>query len=123
MGQQTDDQTSISALLHEERRFPPSAAFKAQAHLSDPAVYERASADLAGFWAEQAADFEWVRKWDTVLEWEAPWAKWFVGGKLNVSVNCVDRHARTWRRNKAAIIWEGEPGDERVLTYGDLLRE
>lgn len=114
---------AISALLQEERRFAPSSEFAAHANVKDRRPYDRARTDLEGFWAEQAEQFEWVQKWDKVLQWDAPWAKWFVGGKLNASVNCVDRHVRTWRRNKAAIIWEGEPGDERVLTYADLHRE
>jgi acetyl-CoA synthetase len=89
----------------------------------DPAVYERAQNDPEGFWAEAANRLDWFTRWEKVLEWDAPWAKWFVGGTLNASYNCVDRHTQTWRRNKAAIIWEGEPGDTRVLTYQDLYRE
>ncbi|MDE0033159.1 MAG: acetate--CoA ligase, partial [Deltaproteobacteria bacterium] len=76
-----------------------------------------------GFWAEQAQQLDWFKTWDKVLEWDCPWAKWFIGGKLNVSYNCLDRHVKTARKNKAAIIWEGEPGDERVLTYRDVWRE
>jgi acetyl-CoA synthetase len=114
---------AFEALLQEERRYPPPAAFTAQANLSDSAVYQQAAGDLEGFWAGAAESLDWFRKWDRVLEWDAPWAKWFVGGQINASYNCVDRHVATWRRNKAAIIWEGEPGDERVLTYQDLYRE
>jgi len=114
---------TIDALLQETRVFAPSPQFVATANVRDPAVYTRASEDPEGFWADAARRLDWVRPWDTVLEWDAPWVKWFVGGQLNASYNCVDRHVKTWRRNKAAIIWEGEPGDTRVLTYRDLQRE
>jgi acetyl-CoA synthetase len=115
--------TDIDVLLRENRRFPPPPAFKDQALVSDPAIYDAAAADPEGFWAEQARALEWMEPWESVLEWKPPRAKWFVGGKLNVSVNCVDRHIRTARRNKAAIIWEGEPGERRTLTYWDLYVE
>ncbi len=119
----TGEAGTISALLKEERRYPPPPEFAAQANANDPAIYARAEADPEGFWAEQAARLDWFTPFQQVLEWKPPYAKWFLGGTLNATYNCVDRHAKTWRRNKAAIIWEGEPGDERVLTYGDLLRE
>ncbi len=115
--------STIDALLQETRRFPPSAEFTANANVRDPSVYQRAHDDPEGFWAEAANRLDWFQRWDKVLEWDAPWAKWFVGGKLNASYNAVDRHNKTWRRNKAAIIWEGEPGDSRVLTYADMYRE
>jgi acetyl-CoA synthetase len=115
--------TEISALLDENRRFPPSEAFRKAAHVSDPAIYEEAAKDPEAFWARLAGELEWMEPWTTVLEWQPPYAKWFVGGKLNASVNCIDRHVRTARRNKAALIWEGEPGDRRTLTYWDLFRE
>ncbi len=114
---------SLSALLDERRTFPPSEEFKKNANWKDPSIYERAAKDPEGFWAEQAKNLDWFAPWNRVLEWKAPWAKWFVGGKLNVTYNCVDRHAHSARRNKAAIIWEGEPGDSRVLTFGMLERE
>jgi acetyl-CoA synthetase len=114
---------NVSALLDERRTFPPSEHFKQRASWNDPAIYDRAAKDLEGFWAEQAKSLDWFAPWQQVLEWNAPWAKWFVGGKLNVTYNCVDRHAHSARRNKAAIIWEGEPGDQRVLTFGMLERE
>jgi acetyl-CoA synthetase len=114
---------NIDALLQETRRFPPPPAFAAQAVVRDPNVYQRSHEDPDGFWAEAADRLDWFKRWDTVLEWNAPWAKWFVGGQINASYNCVDRHDATWRRNKAAIVWEGEPGDARVLTYRDLYRE
>jgi acetyl-CoA synthetase len=117
------NEKTLSALLDEHREFPPSEAFKRQANASDPAIYQRAKDDLQAFWAAEAKRLDWFTPWQQVLNWKAPWAKWFVGGKLNVAYNCVDRHAVSARRNKAAIIWEGEPGDSRVLTFGMLERE
>ncbi len=114
----------IEALLKEDRRFKPSEEFRAAAHWNDPGIYGRANSDLEGFWAEMAEAVDWFRPWDRVLEWDPPDAKWFVGATTNVCYNCVDRHLKTWRKNKAAIIWEGEPvHDRRVLTYQDLYRE
>ena len=115
--------TTIDALLQETRRFPPPPEFAANANVRDASIYQRAHDDPEGFWAEAAHRLNWFKPWDRVLEWDAPWAKWYVGGQINASYNCVDRHNATWRRNKAAIIWEGEPGDTRVLTYHDLYRE
>jgi acetyl-CoA synthetase len=112
----------IDTLLTEARRFPPSPAFAGQAN-GTTALYEAAARNREEFWADQARALEWITPWSQVLEWKSPHAKWFLGGKLNVSANCLDRHIRTARRNKAAIIWEGEPGDRRVLTYWDLWRE
>jgi acetyl-CoA synthetase len=117
------NEKSLATLLQESRIFMPSAEFHRQANASDLAIYERAASDPEGYWAEQAKRLDWFSPWSQVLEWNAPWVKWFVGGKLNVAHNCVDRHAHSARRNKAAIIWEGEPGDSRVLTYGMLERE
>jgi acetyl-CoA synthetase len=117
------DEKSLSALLDEHREFPPSEEFRRQANANDPAIYERAKNDPQAFWASEAKRLDWFTPWQQVLDWNAPWVKWFVGGKLNVAHNCVDRHAASARRNKAAIIWEGEPGDSRVLTYGMLQRE
>ena len=113
----------FSDLLREDRTFPPSEAFRAQALVRDEAIYAEAARDPEAFWARFAAELEWSTPWTQVLDWQPPHAKWFVGGKLNASVNCVDRHVRGPRRNKAAIIWEGEPGDRRALTYHDLYRE
>ncbi|MDQ6671206.1 MAG: AMP-binding protein, partial [Chloroflexota bacterium] len=113
----------IDALLQEDRRYPPSDDFKANANWNDPRIYERAEADPEAFWAEQAQAIDWFKPWDTILEWTPPSAKWFVGAQVNASYNCVDRHVKSWRRNKAAIVFEGEPGDTRVLTYRDLYRE
>jgi acetyl-CoA synthetase len=122
MGPATESK-AIEALLQEGRVFPPSGEFTARANINDPAVYERADADPEGFWAEWAGQLEWIRPWDAVCEWNPPHARWFAGGQLNVSANCLDRHLKTARRNKAAILFEGEPGDTRVLTYYDLWRE
>jgi acetyl-CoA synthetase len=113
----------IDALLTENRKFPPSAAFKSAALVSDGSLSQRAEKDPEAFWAEQASQLEWFKKWSKVLDWKPPHAKWFTGGKINVSVNCIDRHIDSWRRNKAAFIWEGEPGDKRTLTYWDLYIE
>ena len=110
-------------LLREGRAFPPPASFASHAVASDEQVYADASRDPEAFWARLAGELEWSRPWTAVLDWQPPHAKWFVGGQLNVSVNCLDRHLRGPRRNKAAIIWEGEPGDRRTLTYFDLHRQ
>jgi acetyl-CoA synthetase len=112
----------LDTLLTEHRRFPPPEAFAARAH-GGAALSQAAEQDRVQFWAEQAGALQWIRPWDRVLEWEPPHAKWFVGGQLNVSANCLDRHLDGPMRNKAALIWEGEPGDRRVLTYWDLARE
>jgi acetyl-CoA synthetase len=119
-----DSSTTIDVVLTENRRFPPSAEFAAQANMRDPNIWEQAAADPVAFWEKQADRITWFKRWDKAFEWdsEGVHAKWFVGGKLNASYNCVDRHLKT-RQNKAAIIWEGEPGDTRVLTYRDLYRE
>jgi acetyl-CoA synthetase len=113
----------IEALLKEERSFSPTDEFRKAAHVSDPAIYDKAAKDPEAFWANFAKELEWIKPWSKVLEWNAPDAKWFVGGKINVAANCLDRHVRTARRNKAAFIWEGEPGDRRTLTYFDLYRQ
>jgi len=113
----------INALLHEARVFPPSAEWRNGARITDADVYRRAAENPESFWAAFAAELDWIEPWTKVLEWKPPHAKWFVGGRLNVSANCLDRHVRTAHRNKAAIIWEGEPGDRRTLTYFDLYRE
>ena len=114
---------SIEALLQEDRTFPPSDEFRQQANINDPNVYAEAAKDPEAFWARFAGELDWFQTWDKVLEWNPPYAKWFLGGKLNASYNCIDRHLSSARRNKAAIIWEGEPGDRQVYTYWDLHRE
>jgi acetyl-CoA synthetase len=114
----------IDSTLRENRVFPPSPEFSAKAHIKSlaeyEALYKRSIDDPEGFWAEAAAELHWFKPWDKVLDWNLPWAKWFVGGKLNLSYNCVDRHALGARRDKAALIWEGEPGEIRRLTYAEL---
>jgi acetyl-CoA synthetase len=113
----------IDALLTENRKFPPSAAFRKAAVVSDPKVYAKAGKSYEKFWAAQAKELHWFKPWKKVCVWKPPHAKWFVGGKTNVSYNCLDRHIDGPRRNKAALIWEGEPGDRRTLTYWDLYVE
>ena len=119
---------TIESVLQEKRLFSPPSEFSDQAHIKSFAEYEqiynRAKADPQKFWADLAEqELHWFEKWDQVLDWQPPFAKWFVGGKINISYNCLDRHLTTWRRNKAALIWEGEPGDSRTLTYAQLHRE
>ncbi len=118
---------SIDSILKETRVFQPSLEFSQAAHIKSLEQYEQlyreAEENPEKFWGEIAGQLHWFRKWDKVLEWEAPWAKWFTGGQINLSYNCLDRHVATWRRNKAAIIWESEPGEVRTLTYQQLLIE
>ncbi len=115
--------SDIDVLLQENRLFPPTADFQSRARISDNSLHESADADPLAFWAKEAGELSWSKPWDSVLEWTPPHAKWFQGGTLNASVNCVDRHIDGPRRNKAAIIWEGEPGDRRTFTYWDVYRE
>jgi len=111
----------IETLLDEQRRFAPPEAFHADAHVRDNTVYERARRDPEGYWADWARQLEWSRPFDRVLEWKPPHAKWFLGGKLNASVNCLDRHVRAGRGGRVALIWEGEPpGEVRRITYAEL---
>jgi len=114
---------TIQTLLQENRSFPPSDAFKAAANANDPKIYETAAADPEAWWASWASQLDWFEPWHTVCEFTPPNAKWFLGGKLNATYNCVDRHAHGARRDKPAIIWEGEPGDSRTITYGEMLDE
>ncbi|BAY97261.1 acetyl-CoA synthetase [Tolypothrix tenuis PCC 7101] len=121
-------QPTIESILQENRLFHPSAEFSQKAQIKSLAdyqiLYDQAKADPEKFWADLAeSELHWFQKWDTVLDWQPPFAKWFVGGKTNISYNCLDRHLTTWRKNKAALIWEGEPGDSRTLTYAQLHRE
>jgi acetyl-CoA synthetase len=117
----------ITSLLREERVFYPSEEVSSRAYVRSLAEYrqlwQEAYDDPAGFWARYASELHWFRPWDSVLEWEEPYARWFVGGLTNLCYNCVDRHLSTWRRNKTALIWVGEPGEERLLRYQDLYRE
>lgn len=118
---------NIESTLHENRIFPPPAEFAENAHIKSFAEYEQiyanAQSDTEGFWENVAESLHWFKKWDTVLEWNEPHAKWFVGGTINASYNCLDKHLETYRKNKAAIIWEGEPGEIRTLTYLQLHQE
>jgi len=113
---------TIETLLDEERRFPPPAAFAAQANVRDAAIYEEGQ-DIEAFWEAHAKTFTWFQAWTDVLQWERPFAKWFVGGKTNITVNCLDRHVDGDKADKVAFAWEGEPGDERIFTYAELLAE
>ena len=115
--------SGIDVLLSESRLFRPSTRFRRQANVSDPAIYARAARNPEAFWASFAKDLVWSRPWKRALVWDPPHARWFVGGRINASVNCLDRHLATATRNKAAILWEGEPGDRRTLTYAQLHRE
>ncbi|MGH9078678.1 MAG: acetate--CoA ligase [Acidimicrobiales bacterium] len=114
-------EATIEDYFSEDRVFPPPEAFRREAVAGDPGVYERAEADWRGFWAEQAGELDWFRPWDSVLEWDLPSARWFDGGTLNVSYNCLDRHVAAGRADTVAFHWEGEPGDTRTITYGQLL--
>ncbi len=114
---------AISDLLHEERRFPPPETFKRDALIRDAEIYDEANADREGFWARQAQALDWAQDWDTICEWEPPYAKWFVGGTLNVAHNCVDRHVDAGHGEQVAFHFEGEPGDTRTITYAELKDE
>ena len=118
------DEPAIEDYFIEDRTFPPPEGFKADALVTGSEMYQEAEADWQGFWAGQAADLvTWYDEWHTILEWDLPFARWFVGGRLNVSYNCLDRHVEAGRGDKVAYHWEGEPGDTRTVTYADLLAE
>ena len=112
----------IDILLDEQRRFPPPPGFAASAHVRDRGPYEEAARDREGYWAKWAGTLDWFEPWDTVLEWDPPFARWFAGGKLNAAYNCLDRHLET-RGDRTALLWEGEPGDTRTFTYRELHEE
>ena len=114
---------AIADLLQEGRTFPPPESFKADALVRDADIYDEATTDRLGFWARQAAELDWFTEWDEILDWQAPYAKWFVGGTLNVSYNCLDRHVEAGHGDQVAFHFEGEPGDTRTLTYAGLLDE
>src|SRR4051795_3801018 len=119
----TEQSPALDNLLTESRTFPPSDEFAGQAN-AKAGLYAEADADREAFWAKQAERLTWDTKWTTVLDWtNAPFAKWFVGGKLNVAYNCVDRHVESGHGDQVAIHWEGEPGDTRTITYDDLRAE
>jgi acetyl-CoA synthetase len=127
MSSQVAPHQNIDSILQETRSFPPPPEFSKNAHIRTEEDYQRlcakAAADPEAFWADIARELHWFKPWDNVLEWETPWSKWFVGGQINLSYNCLDRHVATFRKNKAAIIWESEPGEVRTLTYQQLLQE
>ena len=114
---------TLEGLLQEGRTFPPPEEFRKTALDTDATVYDDAEKDWQGFWAVQALELDWIKEWDTILEWDLPFAKWFVGGKLNVSYNCLDRHVNAGHGEQVAFYWEGEPGDTRSISYNDLLEE
>ncbi len=120
-------ETNIESVLQESRLFLPSAEFSARAYIKSfeeyEKIYQEAERDPEAFWASVAENLAWFKKWDTILQWDEPHAKWFVGGRINASYNCLDRHLNSWKRNKAAIIWEGEPGETRTLTYQQLYQQ
>jgi acetyl-CoA synthetase len=120
-------QADINSSLKEDRVFAPSTEFSTSAHIKSRAdydrIYKQSVQDPESFWAGIASELHWFKKWDNVLEWNEPFAQWFAGGQTNISYNCLDRHLSSWRKNKAAIIWEGEPGDTRTLTYQQLHSE
>ena len=121
MADEHHEGAAIEDYLVENRTFPPSEAFKADTLVASPFLYDDADEDYQGFWAKQAAALlDWDEDWHTILEWDLPYAKWFVGGKLNVCHNAVDRHVAAGRGDKVAFHWEGEPGDTRTITYADL---
>jgi acetyl-CoA synthetase len=113
----------IETLLDEQRSFPPPEHCRANAWVRDTAIYERARQDRESYWADWAKQLEWITPWNRVLEWKPPHAKWFLGGKLNASANCLDRHVKAGRGDRVALIWEGEPGEVRRITYAQLLEE
>ena len=123
----TTSQPNIDSTLNENRVFECSNEFRSHAHIRSMEEYERlykeAETDPEKFWGEIASQLHWFKPWDQVLDWKCPWSKWFSGGQMNLSYNCLDRHVASHRRNKAAIIWEGEPGEVVTLTYQQLLIE
>src|ERR1044072_1793210 len=118
-------QSNIDSILKENRLFAPPEQFSKQAHIKSLDEYNRlfseAEADPDAYWARIASDLHWFRSWDSVLEWNYPFAKWFSGGLINISYNCLDRNVASWRKNKAALIWEAETGEVLTLTYNQLL--
>jgi acetyl-CoA synthetase len=122
-----EDMKNIESNLKEIRVFPPSEDFSSRSSVGSmedyEALYKKSLDDPDGFWSDVASELEWFEPWTKVMEWDEPWVKWFVGAKTNLSYNCLDRHLKTWRKNRVALLWEGEPGDVRVLTYQMLHRE
>ena len=116
-------QTGFENLLNEERTFPPIPEFAEEAIVRDRALYELAAKDPVAYWEKEAKELEWFKPWERTLDWTPPHVRWFDGGKINITYNCLDRHLNGPRRNKAAIIWEGENGEVKTYTYGQLDRE
>jgi acetyl-CoA synthetase len=123
MAKATGREEPIEALLKEGRKFPPPKDFVKKARVKDGSLHAEAKRNPVRFWEKQARELSWFKTWTKPLDWKPPFAKWFIGGKLNASVNCLDRHLEGARRQKAALLWEGEPGDSRTLTYWELYRE
>src|SRR5258708_609757 len=127
MPEPTATQVHIDSTLDEQRTFEPPAEFSRKAQIKSldeyEALYKESIEQSEKFWARAAEELHWFKKWDKVLEWKAPWAKWFVGGEINISYNCLDRHVQTARKNKAALIWGSEPGEVRTYTYRQLWKE
>ncbi|MGH9197205.1 MAG: AMP-binding protein, partial [Acidimicrobiia bacterium] len=120
--QQNEQAQEISALLEEHRTIEPPKEFTKTAIVNSDEIFSKADKDFEAFWSEQAEMVSWARKWDTVMDWTPPWVKWFVGGKLNIAYNCLDRHLQT-NADRVAYYWEGEPGDERKVTYQELYED
>ncbi|MBR44222.1 MAG: acetate--CoA ligase [Gemmatimonadetes bacterium] len=114
------DVGELDALLQEDRRFRPPATFVDQANINDQDIYDSAASDPEGYWSKWAAELDWFEPWQRVLKWSPPHAEWFMGGRINVSYNCLDRHVEDGRGDRTALIWEGEPGDARTFTYAEL---
>lgn len=119
----TEPINTVDALLEENRVFKPGRSFLSQANVKDAGIYQAAQKNPRKYWENWAKKLDWFQKWNKVLEWKPPFAKWFIGGKLNACYNCVDRHVKGPNKNKAAFIWEGEPGEQRILTYWEVYRE
>ncbi len=114
---------ALEALLQEGRTFPPPDHVRKDALITDASAYADAEKDWQGHWATQALALDWIDEWHTIVEWERPFAKWFVGGRINVAYNCLDRHVEAGHGDQVAYYWEGEPGDTRAVTYTQLLEE
>src|SRR5437899_1143004 len=117
------ERRGIDTYYLEDRTFPPPKGFRDASLITDQSLYDDAAEDFEGFWARQAVALDWYDEWETILEWKLPFARWFVGGTLNVSYNCLDRHVEAGRGDRVAYHWEGEPGDTRTITYAELHEE
>src|SRR6266545_4220596 len=120
----TQPTEKFEAILHEKRVVHPTEETKSRTYIKDyESAYKQSIADPEAFWGQAAKELEWFSPWSKVLEWNYPWAKWFIGATCNISYNCLDRHVKTWRKNKVAVIWVGEQGEERIFTYAELYRQ